>query len=356
MIPVIIPAYEPDEKLIKLLDRIREENISPVIIVNDGSKKEESRRVLQQVASDYKDIVILKHAVNQGKGRALKTAFNYCLNEFDDMEGCITVDSDGQHRCEDMIACMEALKKNPRALIMGCRNFDEDGIPKRSLFGNKITSLVMKFLVGISVSDTQTGLRGISRDFMIRLMNVKGERFEFETNMLLETKEIGIPIEEVPIRTIYIEENKTSHFNPIKDSIKIYLLFGKFMFSSFSSSLIDLALFSLFCFLTKKLGSIGHFTYIHLSTVLARLVSASYNFSINYKIVFQSNGGIGRTLPRYALLVIIQMSLSAFFVNLLYPHFGGAEVVVKIIVDVILFLASYIIQREFIYKNPDKEI
>ena len=356
MIPVIIPAYEPDEKLIKLLDRIREEKITPVIIVNDGSRREESCEVLKRIASEYKDIVILKHAVNQGKGRALKTAFNYCLNEFEDMEGCITVDSDGQHRCEDMIACMEAMKENPKALVMGCRNFDEEGVPKRSFFGNVITSKVMKFLVGLSVSDTQTGLRGISKDFMIRLMNVKGERFEFETNMLLETKEVGIPIIEVPIRTIYIEENRTSHFNPIKDSIKIYLLFGKFMFSSFSSSLIDLALFSLFCYLFKDLNNVGPFTYIHLSTVLARIVSASYNFLINYKIVFQSNGGIAKTLPKYAILVLIQMSLSAFLVDTLYPYFGCAEVVVKVIVDVVLFLASYVIQREFIYKNNNKEI
>ena len=206
---------------------------------------------------------------------------------------------------------------------MGCRNFDGDDVPARSEFGNKLTRRVMKYLAGVSVSDTQTGLRGIPADFMRSLLTLKGERFEFETNMLMETKKLGIRIIEVPIKTIYIEDNRTSHFNPIKDSIRIYMTFGKFLFSSMSSSVLDLCLFSIFCALFKS-RDLHMLNYITLSTVLARVLSAAYNYMINYKLVFESRGSILKTLSRYVLLAVCQMSLSALLVNIIYPP-SGAE-------------------------------
>ena len=159
---------------------------------------------------------------------------------------------------------------------------------------------------------------------------------------------------EVPILTIYIEENKTSHFNPIKDSMKIYMIFGKFLFSSLSSSVVDLALFSLFCFLMRDMQW-GNSTYITAATIFARILSALYNYSLNLKVVFQSSGAVKTSLSRYALLAVVQMALSAFLVNRLYPLFGGAEVAVKIPVDVFLFFVSFIIQREFVYTDKKLE-
>ena len=231
---------------------------------------------------------------------------------------------------------------------MGCRNFDGDDVPARSEFGNKLTRRVMKYLAGVSVSDTQTGLRGIPADFMKSLLTLKGERFEFETNMLMETKKLGIRIIEVPIKTIYIEDNRTSHFNPIKDSIRIYMTFGKFLFSSLSSSVLDLCLFSIFCALLKGMD-LHMLNYITLSTVMARLLSAAYNYMINYKLVFESRGSLIKTLSRYVLLAVCQMSLSALLVNIIYPYIGGFETFVKIPVDIMLFFLSYVIQREFVY-------
>lgn len=210
----------------------------------------------------------------------------------------------------------------------------------------------MKYLTGITVSDTQTGLRGIPAAFMQQLLMVKGERFEFETNMLLETKTRKIPIVEVPIKTIYIEENKTSHFNPIKDSVRIYMIFGKFLFSSLSSSVVDLVLFSVFCFLLRDMD-FQVVSYITAATVLARILSAFYNYSMNYKVVFQSETSVKQSLPRYIGLAVVQMSFSALLVNKLYPLFGGVEVLVKIPVDVLLFFLSFVIQREFVYTEKD---
>lgn len=347
-LPIVIPSYEPDEKLPGLLQKLKEKGFENIVLVDDGSG-EKYARFFEEAKEKY-GCTVLRHAVNQGKGRALKTAFHYCLCEFKEMPGVITADSDGQHSPECILACAEALLENPNALILGCRCFEGEEVPARSEFGNKCTRLVMRYLTGITVSDTQTGLRGIPRAFMERLLAVKGERFEFETNMLLETKSRRIPIVEVPIRTIYIEENKTSHFNPIKDSMKIYMVFGKFLFSSLSSSVVDLALFSLFCFLLKD-RSWGSVTYIAAATVLARILSALYNYSLNLKVVFQSDGAVGKSLPRYALLAIVQMALSALLVSKLYPLFGGAEVLVKIPVDVLLFFLSFVIQREFVYAD-----
>lgn len=345
-VPVIIPSYEPDEKLPGLLKQLRETGFKNIVIVDDGSGEDYAH--FFKDAEEIYGCVVLHHAVNQGKGRALKTAFNYCLREYGEAPGAVTADSDGQHSPECILACVDALLAHPDSLILGCRCFEEEDVPARSEFGNKCTRIVMKYLTGITVSDTQTGLRGIPAAFMEQLLMVKGERFEFETNMLLETKKKKIPIVEVPIRTIYIEENRTSHFNPIKDSVKIYMIFGKFLFSSLSSSVLDLALFSLFCFLMRDMQW-GSITYVMAATVFARILSALYNYSLNFKVVFQSESSVKSSLPRYILLAVVQMSLSALLVGYLYPLFGGMEVLVKIPVDVLLFFLSFVIQREFVY-------
>ncbi len=345
-VPVIIPSYEPDGKLIGLLKALKSTGFRNLVLVDDGSGREYGH-YFESAKVDY-GCTVLHHAVNRGKGCALKTAFDYCLQTFPHVPGVITADSDGQHLPECILACADAILANPGALVLGCRCFEGEGIPVRSGFGNKCTRVVMKYLTGITVSDTQTGLRGIPLAFAGQLLSVKGERFEFETNMLLETKVRKIPIVEVPIHTVYIEENKTSHFNPVKDSVRIYMIFGKFLFSSLSSSVVDLALFSLFCVLLRGMRW-GGITYITAATVLARVLSALYNYLLNFKVVFQSDGTVRSTLPRYVLLAVVQMSFSALLVGKLYPLVGGLEVFVKMPVDILLFFGSFIIQREFVY-------
>lgn len=347
-IPIVIPSYEPDEKLIRLLGELRDAGFANIVLVDDGSGPAYGH--FFEEAEKVYGCRVLQHAVNQGKGRALKTAFNFCLKEFPQMPGVVTADSDGQHTPACIFSCAAMLAGHPEALVLGCRCFDGKEVPARSEFGNKCTRIVMKYLTGITVSDTQTGLRGIPADFMRQLLKVSGERFEFETNMLLETKKRNIPIVEVPIQTIYIEENRTSHFNPIKDSVKIYMIFGKFLFSSLSSSVVDLVLFSVFCYLFKQMEW-GRISYITAATISARVLSAFYNYSLNYKVVFQSESSVKTSLPRYVLLAIVQMGLSAFLVNRLYPCFGGAEVLVKVPVDVFLFFISFAVQREFVYSE-----
>ncbi len=349
-VPIIIPSYEPDEKLIKLLEELNKASLAPIIVLDDGSEPERFGDFFKRAEEEY-GATVLRHAVNLGKGRALKDAFNYCLNEYPDLVGVITADSDGQHTPADILKCKKALLESPDALIMGVRDFDRAGIPARSVFGNKITSKVMSGLAGISVSDTQTGLRAIPADFMKLLMAVKGERFEFETNMLLSAKEEGISIKEVPIQTIYIEENKSSHFRPIQDSFMIYAVFGKFLVSSLSSSVLDMLLFALFCRLLRPIEGLS-LNYVMAATIMARVISAIYNFLINYKVVFKGKGSKLRAACRYIILAVIIMLLSGTLVSRLCSLMPGVlEVLIKIPVDCILFLLSFVVQREFVYKK-----
>lgn len=354
-IPVIIPAYEPDEKMIRLLRNLKAAGITHIVLVNDGSG--EAYRKLFEQAERIEGCEVLHHAVNLGKGRALKTAFNYCMLRFPQGIGCVTADSDGQHTPQDILACMKGLWEEPETLILGCRNFDASDVPARSSFGNKCTRVVFRYLVGLSISDTQTGLRAIPLSFMETLMNVKGERFEYETNMLIETKNCDVYLKEIPIETVYLEQNRTSHFNPIKDSVRIYMIFGKFLFSSLSSSVLDLLLFSFFCsILQTATGIWKELPYIVGATILARVISAVYNFLLNYKVVFKSQANLAATAVKYCLLALCQMFGSAFLVNALYGLTGGSEVAVKVPVDVLLFFLSFVIQREFVYRKKDKPV
>jgi glycosyltransferase involved in cell wall biosynthesis len=241
VIAFVIPSYEPNERLlevIKALNLLLEskqgfpcEEIEPRIIVVDDGSSDEHQHIFT-AASQLANCVLLRHATNQGKGRALKTAISYCLTSFDDLRGMITLDSDGQHLPSDVIKCAKALLEAPDTLILGVRDFDGQNVPAKSRMGNKLTRNVFAYLCGVRVSDTQTGLRGIPTAFLPSLLNVSGERFEYETNMLVESKKKNIAIKEVVIETVYIEGNKSTHFNPLRDSFLIYAIFLKYIFSS----------------------------------------------------------------------------------------------------------------------------
>lgn len=266
----------------------------------------------------------------------------------------MTADSDGQHTAQCIIAIQENLVSNPASLILGVRNFNGDNIPWKSLFGNRITMKVMKYVTGLSISDTQTGLRGIPCQFMKQLLDIPGERFEFETQMLLASSE-KYPIVEVQIQTIYdSKEEHQTHFNPVMDSIKIYGIlmkrFLKYIFSSLSSCVIDLVLFSLCCFLFKK----KTISYIVISTVFARIISATYNYMLNYKIVFNSYAKHTSALIKYIILATLQMTVSAFVVNELVKRFiWMPEYLIKAAVDTILFFLSYYIQKTIVFTSSE---
>jgi glycosyltransferase involved in cell wall biosynthesis len=346
---ILIPAYNPDEKLLKLVDEIILADFKQMIIVNDGSKAECDD--LFQTLAKKDECILLKHAVNLGKGRALKTGFNHFLNHFDEAIGVVTVDADGQHSVHDMKKVAEKLQQRPKSLVLGVRDFSAENIPFRSRFGNIVTRKVFNLACGVKITDTQTGLRGISCSFLRELMNVNGDRFEYEMNMLLECKANQVAIEEVDIETIYIEENKSSHFNPVMDSIKIYSLFLKYAFSSLFSFGLDILLFAFFAILLKEHLPLY---FIIVATIGARVLSSIVNYTLNKNLVFKSNSK--NTLIKYYVLSVSQMFASSFAVYLLYLLIGDGEVAIKIVVDGLLFLVSFYIQRVWVFKMYEEDL
>lgn len=337
MIAFLIPAYKPDEKLFTLVSQIRDKSIAPIIVVNDGNPIDlDLFSRLQKL-----DVLIVHHAVNRGKGCALKTGMNFLLLEFPELSGCVTCDADGQHTPEDILRVVEDTEKTDNALIVGGRLFDKK-TPARSRFGNSVTRFVFRFCVGLKIRDTQTGLHGIPVKLMKEFLRVAGDRYEYETNMLLCCKENQFPIKEIPIETIYIEENKSSHFNPLVDSLKIYSLIFKFIISGITSSIIDFCVFNAIYYLCQKLL---------ISLIFARITSIIFNFFCNKNFVFKQkhDGNIFLTISKYLLLASCLLCGSYFGIKLLGTISPLPVWLSKIIVETILFFASYTIQRVWVF-------
>ncbi len=349
-VTAIVPSLNPDEDLIKVVDGLIAAGFEDIVLVDDGSAPE-YRQPFEKLTS-YSQCEVLTHEVNKGKGRALKTAFAHIKETRKDILGVITVDGDNQHTIEGIMACVEKLKENPHSVILGARVFKDKDIPFRSRFGNNLTRAVFRFCCGIKIMDTQTGLRAIPFEYLDMFTKINGERYEYETNMLLEMKNAEIEFIDVPIPTIYIEDNKSSHFNVIRDSFKIYAIILKYVFSSLSAAVIDIVLFALFNLLVFKMFDDA--TRLLLATALARAISSFYNFMFNRKAVFKSDESIAKTAVKYYILCIGIMLSSYGLVFLLTQVLGiegGLQVVVKFIVDCVLFIFSFQLQRAWVFKK-----
>lgn len=213
---VLIPAYEPSSKMIKLLKDLKESNLD-IVVINDGSNSKFDK--IFKEAKEYG--IVLKHVVNMGKGVAIKTGLKYIEDQIKKDYVVITVDCDGQHSVLDTLNLLNICENNPDDLILGKRLRDVK-IPLRSRFGNSITRLIYRITTGLDVYDTQSGLRAFSENLVPFMLEIEGERFEYEMNVLLKCPSNNIKIREVDIETIYIDNNSGSHFNPIKDSFDIY--------------------------------------------------------------------------------------------------------------------------------------
>lgn len=351
---ILIPSLNPDEKLLQTIEGLKEVGFKNFVVVDDGSDIAHQKNF--PVTDKENNFIVLRHSFNKGKGAAIKTAFKFILKYSDTIEGVITVDGDGQHDPEDVKNCAEALINEGDKIVLGCRDFTLPQVPARSKFGNKTTSMVFKNLCGIKISDTQTGLRGFPVKHLPFLLKVKGDRFEYETNMLLKFKQAGIELHEVTIKTLYEEPGEhKSHFKTVRDSIRVYGFILGFLLSSTASAVIDLLMFYL---LNKFCGGIFGSLTVLLSTVIARAVSSLANFSINRSRVFDFEGIKKRAFLRYYALAIPQMLVSAGMVWLLSVIFASTpeiETVLKFIVDMILFFISYRIQQTWVFSTASKK-
>ena len=349
-ITIMIPSLNPDQKLINYVRQLAEQDFREIVVINDGSTAQYDP-VFEEVAGIPK-CTVLRHEVNRGKGRALKTGMEYVLKNHPDCVGIVTGDADGQHRLKDTIRVATELLRNDNRLVLGSRNFNSPNIPARSSFGNKLTSWVFAAMFGQKLMDTQTGLRGIPLRIVPTMIKISGERFEYEMNMLIQCRRQKIEIYEIPIETVYIDENSSSHFNPIVDSVKIYWLifrsFFSFIFTSIGCTLLDLALFTI---LTEFIIPSDSKYNILVSTAIARVVSATVNFIVNKNVVFHKKGHIVSSAFKYFCLAVIQMLISAKSVEFLVWLLGWNKTVIKAIVDTILFMFNYFIQKKFIFRQ-----
>lgn len=223
MVVPIIPALNPDDRLISLVEELSKE-YDKIIIVNDGSNDDSIFKKLEE----KKECIVLVHEVNKGKGEGIKTALKYYKeNLIKKYKGVVTLDADGQHLMEDVLHISQVLEKTNKT-ILGTRLFNTKETPLRNKLGNRITSRVFKMLYGVYLKDTQTGLRAFPNYLTDFLINIKGSRFEYEINVLIELVKKKEEIEQVDIKTVYLENsNKKSHFKVFSDSYNIYKIMFK---------------------------------------------------------------------------------------------------------------------------------
>ncbi|MGC5224967.1 glycosyltransferase [Micromonospora sp. DT81.3] len=340
---IVIPAYEPGERLPQLVGQLSRVPETTVLVVDDGSGEPFDRhfRRARELGAQ-----VVRHERNRGKGAALKTAFRHVATNHPGA-AVVTADADGQHTVGDILAVADELRADAaagrRELVLGCRSFSGD-VPVRSRFGNTVSRALFRSAAGWRLCDTQTGLRGVPAEMLPWLLDVPGDRFEYELQMLLRLHGAGFSARELPIQTVYLEGNASSHFRPIVDSVRVTLPLAVFAGSSFLAFLVDAAVLFLLTWLTGWLTA---------SIIGARAVSASVNFAINRRYVFGNHtepgdSAVRAQAVRYAVLALALLASNIVWLSAL-TSFGVPLVPAKIVTEVVLFVTSYNVQRTFVF-------
>lgn len=342
---VLIPAWQPDERLVALVRALMDAGFGRAIVVNDGSRAE-CAAIFGEIGA-LERVDVLHHAVNLGKGRALKTGFNHVLSgngaaPVGALSGVVTADADGQHTREDIERVGEALFRSGQHPVLGVRTFAGD-VPLRSRLGNLLTRRLFSFLTGTRIADTQTGLRGLPVTVLPALMTLDGERYEYEMTMLAHLCRSGPTPLQVPIATVYLENNRGSHFDPVWDSMRIYFVLLRYYASSLLAAGLDLLLFTI-CFALT--GAV-------LSSVVVGRLSSLVNFWVNRRLVFHSGSSVRQTLWRYYALVVAIGAASYWSIVGLHRYAHWPVLLAKVCVDVLLSVMSFAVQRTFVFQRGD---
>jgi glycosyltransferase involved in cell wall biosynthesis len=331
---ILLPAFEPTHRLIDVITGLR--SAAPwhtIVVVDDGSGP-----TFEHVFDDARvaGAKVLGYPRNHGKGFALKTGFRYIHSRWPGSD-VVCADSDGQHSTTDILRVADAVDG---AIVLGGRRFAGE-VPARSRFGNAVTRTAFRLASGVAVHDTQTGLRGYPAAMLPWLLGVPGDRFEYELSLLLRARAAGHDIEELEIETIYLEQNASSHFRPVIDSLRVFTPLVKFGASSLAAFAIDaFALWALFALTDSLL----------VSVVGARVLSATINFFVNRKLVFRSADATStrRAALRYLVLALALLASSYAWLATL-TSLGVALVIAKPLTDVSLYVLSFAAQKSFVF-------
>jgi putative flippase GtrA len=342
-IAVLIPAFEPDNRLVGLVEALSASAVAAIVVINDGSGPQHDRYF--QAVKSLPKVHLLEHAVNLGKGAALKFGINYALCAFPHHWGVVTADADGQHSPEDVFKVAQRLCAEPHKLVLGVRTFGKT-VPFRSRLGNHLTSAVMYLSTGQRIADTQTGLRGIPHSLMQRLLRVPGTGYEFELGMLIICKHSSQPMVQENIQTIYIDRNSSSHFNPVLDSLRIYFTLFRFSIVSILTALLDNSIFYLM--LNCSLG-------VGLAQIAGRLAAIAFNYPAGRKAVFLSQQRHRTVFPKYLLSVIGSGLISYALIRFLSSNLFLGVLPAKIIAESILFVFNFAVQRDFVFMRHEDQ-
>ena len=343
-IAVLIPAYKPDERLITLTDALIARGFSTIVAIDDGGGATYAP-IFKALAGKA---AVLTHEVNRGKGAGLKTGIG-AIREMPGITGIVTADCDGQHTPDDIAKIADALLTEPDSLVIGCR--DKKQMPPRSKFGNTLTCGLFKLLTGLYVSDTQTGLRGLPACAYDALYQLDGDRYEYETNMLIYAAENGLKVTEVSIETVYIDNNASSHFSGLKDGLRIYKLMfrqakrSRFLGASIATTLAEYIL----CMLLKYVLGLSEL----IAEPIGRVLSAALNYWLNAKFVFEKKPG-AKSAVRYFVLAVMIFVLDEAGIWLLSDVLPVPYWLSKPIVSVVLFICSYAVQHNRIFADGEK--
>ena len=355
---VIIPALEPENTLPEYIIELQSRIHSLVVVIDDGSG--EAYRGIFDRVSRLEGCTVLRHHKNLGKGRALKTGFEYVLKDAGDLHGVLVLcaDCDGQHLAEDGIRLLKTAERCQNTLVLGVRDFSDESVPWKSRFGNHISSALFRFLTGVELKDTQTGFRAFGGSLLERMLCIPGERFEYETEVLIEFAGEGIPILTEKTETIYVNENEDTHFHPVRDSLQVTGVLmrepARFCLVSALCALLDVGLFWFLAGTGRPVQewSPAGLGRIAAATAAARVLSAAVNFTMNKNWVFRTEEA-GR-VQRYIILFTGLMAASAGSVYLVSSALGIRPAAAKLFCDGVLFLLSYRIQKMWVFARRKK--
>lgn len=335
---LLIPSYQPTVLFCELLEDVRKSDPSPIVVVDDGSGP--AYRELFERAARVPGTTVLRNAVNLGKGSALKHGMNHVLVHHPDCAGIVTADGDGQHAVDDIVKVASELRLRPTEVIFGCRDFRKD-VPFRSKIGNVVSRYVYRFLVGLNLSDTQTGLRGIPRRLMELSLGIRSNRYEFETEQIITAKVAQLKFREVPIQTVYIDDNRGSHFNPILDLFRIYFVLLRYALSSIATALTDFAVF--YVLTANGMALLG-------ANLSARAFALWLQFMLLQKYVFKSKAGLS-IFAAYVAYVFFSGYLSSAMQAQFAGQFIDLPLLAKVVVESVIWIFNFMFLRDIIFRK-----
>lgn len=345
---IVIPCFNPTDKLIKLIKEIQEKGFSNIILINDGSSS-----TLQNYFNEAKNnnCVVLNHSQNFGKGQSLKTGIKYIIDNYNSekIQGILTVDSDYQYSCDDVLTIAETMIQNPNSFIMGLRNFSNTKLPLKTKIRHKLSQAFFKLSTGKKCSDTQCGLRGIPKQLFNLAIEESGKRYDYEMNFLMDAVLITETIY-VPIESKIISKDKISYYHAFSDTIRVFARFLTFIGSSMFAYVLDFSLFSILGTIIFPKFISNEDLIIWISTAAGKAAAGVINFTINKKYSFKTKNKSISEFLKYVVVFFIKFGGSAELVTLL-KFIPIPLPLLKCIIDTLIFFISYRLQKVWVFKK-----